>query len=152
MKSSIVPTSLAVTICVSVTAAFGQETTHSFVAFGRDTYRIDETGEKSWTYPHATRDGYQLPDGTMILTLSKGRKYKGGAVVRISPDGEESLIWKGTQSEVNAAHPTEQGTFVITEAGDKPRLLEVDGSGKVLVEFPLQCQKKKHHLQTRMAR
>ena len=139
-------------IAIGDTAAIAQETTHSFVAFGRSTYRVDETGNKTWTYSHPTRDGYELSDGTRVLTLSKGKKYRGGAVVRISPDGKESLIWKGTQQEVNAAHPTDAGMFVITEAGDKPRLLEVDGNGKVLVEFPLQCQTQNHHLQTRMAR
>ena len=153
IKHTLVPTiCLAAVIVFSDTLVIAQETTHSFVAFGRNTYRIDEAGEKSWTYPHSTRDGYQLDDGIMVLTLSKGKKYPGGAVVQISPDGKESLIWKGTQLEVNAAHPTESGTFVITEAGDKPRLLEIDGSGKILVEFPLRCQKKNYHMQTRMAR
>lgn len=153
MKNQSVSFCLAVVAaCATFTSAVGQETTHSFIAFGGGTYRIDEAGKKSWTYAHPTRDGYQLADGTIVVTLSKGKKYKGGAVVSISPDGKESLIWKGTQSEVNAAHPTESGTFVITEAGENPRLLEVDSSGKVLVEFPLQCQKKNYHLQTRMAR
>ena len=146
--------SLFCVICFSIVAAtaVAQETTHGFVAFGRNTYRMDEFGKKTWEYPHATRDGYQLDDGTLVLTLSKSKKYKGGAVIRISPDGKETLIWKGTQSEVNAAQPTESGTFVITEAGKNPRLIEVDGDGKVLVNFPLQCQKSNHHLQTRMAR
>ncbi len=143
---------VAICLAVTITTATAQETTHSFIAFGRNTYRMEEDGNKSWTWPHPTRDGYQLADGTIVLTLSKGKKYRGGAVVQISPDGQESLIWKGTQSEVNAAHPTASGTFVITESGDKPRLLEVDGDGKVLIEFPLQCQKTNHHLQTRMAR
>lgn len=128
------------------------EITHSFLAFGQRTYKVDSTGQKTWTYPHATRDGYQLDDGTIVLTLNKGKRFKGGAVIEIAPDGKEKLIWKGTQAEVNAAHPTTSGTFVITEAGANPRLLEVDRSGKILVEFPLQCQKENFHLQTRMAR
>ena len=132
--------------------ADAQETIHSFAAFGQKTYIMDGDGKQSWAYPAATRDGYVLDDGTKILTLSKGKRYRGGAVVSIDSDGKETLIWKGTQSEVNAAHPTDSGTFVITEAGKSPRLLEVDRSGKVLVEFPLQCQKANHHLQTRMAR
>ncbi len=128
------------------------DTTHGFIAFGQQTYRVDAAGHKSWTYPQATRDGYLLPDGRIVLTLSKGQRYPGGAVIEISPDGQESLVWNGTQSEVNSAHPTATGTFVITEAGDNPRLLEVDRSGKILVEFPLACQQANHHLQTRMAR
>ncbi len=128
------------------------ETTHAFIAFGQQTYIVDGHGQKTWTYPHATRDGYLLADGRKILTLSKGKRYAGGAVVEISPTGTETLIWKGTQSEVNSAQPTDTDTLIITEAGDKPRLLEIDRSGRVLVEFPLQCQLENHHLQTRMAR
>lgn len=150
MKLHLLLTTLILTIIGNNAGA--QETTHSFAVFGQKTYIMGADGKQSWTYPVATRDGYVLDDGTMILTLSKGKRYRGGAVVSVDSDGKETLIWKGTQSEVNAAHPTDSGTFVITEAGKSPRLLEVDRSGKVLVEFPLQCQKANHHLQTRMAR
>ncbi len=126
--------------------------THSFIAFGQSTYMVDGSGTKTWTYPHSTRDGYVLPGGDVVLAVSKGQVFPGGAVVRITPGGQESLIWKGTQSEVNGVQPTDAGTFVITEAGPKPRLLEVDANGKVVVEFPLQCQTDDVHLQTRMAR
>lgn len=127
--------------------------THGFLATGSHTYIMDGNGKELWNYPSASRDGYVLPNGNVILTVNKGRKYSGGAVLEINRDAEtEKLIWKGTQAEVNSAHPTKDGTFVITEAGPKPRLLEVDGSGKVLVEFPLQCQSGNAHMETRMAR
>lgn len=153
MKNAILPAGLCLlAIGLIASNAKADPITHEFIAFGKSTYIMGADGKPSWTYPHSTRDGYQLADGTIVLTLSKGKKYPGGAVVQISPDRDESLIWKGTQSEVNSAHPTEDQTFVITEAGKAPRLLEVDDSGNVLVEFPLQCQKQNHHLQTRMAR
>lgn len=140
-------------VCLGLSSNLNaQEITHSFLACGKQTYIMGEDGTKSWTYPASTRDGYVLDDGTIILTLSKSKGHKGGAVVRIDPNGTETLIWKGTQSEVNSAQPTAEGNFVITEAGNKPRLLEVAPDGKVLVEFPLACQKKNHHMQTRMAR
>lgn len=129
-----------------------QETRHSFLACGQQTYIMGEDGKKTWTYPASTRDGYVLNDGTIILTLSKSRKYPGGAVIRVDTEGQEKLIWKGTQSEVNSAQPLGNGHFVITEAGNKPRLLEVTSAGKVALEFPLACQKQNHHMQTRMAR
>jgi hypothetical protein len=132
--------------------AGGAEVSHSFLACGAKTYIVDGSGMKIWTYPHATRDGYVLADGTRILTLSKSPKHPGGAVVKVTPEGNDSLIWKGTQAEVNSAHPTDSGTFVITEAGPKPRLLEVDGLGEIRKEFPLLCQQSNHHMQTRMAR
>ncbi len=129
-----------------------EEITHSFLACGQKTYIMRADGVPGWTYPANTRDGYVLDDGTIILTLSKSKLHSGGAVVSIAPDGKETLIWKGTQSEVNSAQPTADGSFVITEAGNNPRLLEVSAVGEVLVEFPLACQKKNHHMQTRMAR
>lgn len=116
-------------------------TTHRFIAFGQKTYLVDGSGEKTWTYPHATRDGYMLESGNIVLTLNKSKRYAGDTVIEITPDGKETLIRKGTQSEVNSAQPTDAGTFVITEAGENPRLIEVDRSGKIIVEFPLVCQK-----------
>ena len=56
-----------------------------------------------------------------MLTLSKSQKYVGGAVIEIAPDGNETLIWKGTQAEVNNGQPTDSGTFVITATGKNPR-------------------------------
>ena len=134
------------------TTANAQEITHSFLACGKNTYIMGADGKATWKYPASTRDGYVLDDGTIILTLSKSKKYRGGAVVRISPDKKETLIWKGTQSEVNSAHPTSDGNFVITEAGKNPRLLELSPDGKVILAFPLACQKENHHMQTRMTR
>ncbi|EMI55843.1 SMP-30/gluconolactonase/LRE family protein [Rhodopirellula sallentina] len=133
-------------------SAQADETTHRFLACGQQTYIMGADGKKEWTYPRKTRDGYVLDDGTIVLALNKFKKYPGGAVVRIAPDGNETLIWKGTQSEVNSVEPTAEGTYVITEAGDHPRLLELSATGKVLVEFPLACQTKNHHMQTRMTR
>ena len=143
---------IAILFLCSMATANAQEITHSFLACGQKTYIMQADGKPSWTYPAATRDGYVLDDGTIILTLSKSGRHAGGAVISIAPDGGETLICNGTQSEVNSAQPTAEGTFVITEAGNNPRLLEVNTAGEVLLEFPLACQKQNHHMQTRMAR
>lgn len=134
------------------TNTIAQETTHTFLACGKNTHIMGADGKATWTYPASSREGYVLDDGTIILTLSKSKRYKGGAVVEIAPNKTETLIWKGTQSEVNSAQPTPEGNFVITEAGDNPRLIEVSPDGEFVLEFPLACQKKNHHMQTRMAR
>ncbi|MEM0925810.1 MAG: hypothetical protein AAGJ83_07215 [Planctomycetota bacterium] len=150
-----IPTAIAATLsAVSLLPAssVAQETTHRFLACGKNTYIMEADGTKSWTFPASTRDGYVLSDGSILLTLSKSKTYKGGAVIKIAPDRSETLLWKGTQSEVNSAQPTPEGNYVITEAGDSPRLLEINSDGEVVVEFPLACQKKNHHMQTRMAR
>lgn len=131
--------------------AMADDVKHSFLACGQKTYLMGEDGKPTWTYPASTRDGYVLDDGSIILTLSKSNA-KGGAVIHVAPNGDEKTIWKGTQAEVNSAQPTADGTYVITEAGPQPRLLEVTAEGKVLKEFALGCQKKNHHMQTRMAR
>ncbi len=125
---------------------------HGFLACGGETYIVDGTGHKTWTYPQATRDGYVLSTGKIVLAVNKSDVYPGGAVVEVTPGGTDKLIWKGTQSEVNSVQPTGEGTYVLTEAGANPRLLEVDGTGSVVVEFPLACQKENHHMQTRMTR
>jgi len=145
-------TTLFLLLAFAGSAVAEKPVTHSFLACGQKTYILDGEGKQTWSYPHSTRDGYVLGDGKVLLTLSKSKKHRGGAVVEVVPGGDETLIWKGTQAEVNSVQPTASGTYVLTEAGPKPRLLEVDRSGKILVEFPLACQKQNHHMQTRMAR
>ncbi len=140
-------------LLIACSACLAEDVSHGFLATGSHTYIMGGDGKQIWSYPHGTRDGYVLENGNVVLTLNKGQKYSGGAVVEINrTTGEELLIWTGTQSEVNSAQPTKDGTFVITEAGPQPRLLEVDRSGRILVEFPLQCQSDNHHMETRMAR
>ena len=150
MRFHLIPVVLLLSIVGS--SSLAQEITHRFLACGQKTYIMEADGKASWTYPEKTRDGYVLDDGTIILTLNKSKRYPGGAVVSIAAAGKETLIWKGTQSEVNSAQPIANGGFLITEAGDDPRLLEVSAKGEVILEFPLACQKKNHHMQTRMAR
>lgn len=130
----------------------GQEVSHRFLACGASTYIMGEDGTVEWSYPKKTRDGYVLDNGDVLLALNRTKEYPGGAVVILKPDGTEILIWKGTQSEVNSAQPTPEGTIVVTEAGAKPRLLELDRDGMVVVEFSLECQTDDLHKQSRMAR
>jgi hypothetical protein len=132
--------------------ASAEQIKHGFLACGAETYIVDGDGRKSWTFPQATRDGYVLPNGKIVLAVNKSGEHPGGAVIEVTVGGGERVIWKGTQSEVNSVQPTDQGTYVITEAGPNPRLLEVDDAGSIVVAFPLACQKENHHMQTRMAR
>jgi hypothetical protein len=125
---------------------------HSFLAAGNETFIADDSGKVIWTYPHSSRDGWVLPNGNVLLAVSKNKDYPGGAVVEVTRKGKIVFEFKGTQSEVNTVQPLEEGRILLTEAGAKPRLLEVDREGKVVKEVPLQAQTKDHHLQTRMAR
>jgi hypothetical protein len=126
--------------------------THSFLALGAETYIRSGDGQIVWRYPHSTRDGWVLPGGNILLAVSKDDEYPGGAVVELTRDGKKVFEFKGTQSEVNTAQALENGNIMLTEAGEKPRLLEVDRQGKVVVEFPLSCQTTNQHMESRMAR
>lgn len=135
----------------ALTAA-DKPTGRSFLMLGGLTQIVDATGNVTWKHPAVTRDGYILPNGNLLLTLSKTKAYPGGAVVEITRD--QKVIWeyKGTQSEVNTAVLLDNGNIMLTEAGDKPRLLEVARDGSIKVEIPLGCQTTNHHMQSRMAR
>ncbi len=125
---------------------------HSFLATGGATYIRGADGKVTWEYPHGSRDGWVLPDGTILLTLGKSKDFPGGGVVHVTKDKKVLFQYKGTQAEVNTAQLVGEGRYMLTEAGDNPRLLEVTADGKVAVEVKLTAQTKDHHLQTRMAR
>lgn len=126
--------------------------THGIMGFGADTFLANSDGKILWRDLRNTRDGWLLPNGHLLLTFTKSAEYPGGAAVELDRAGKTYFEYKGTQSEVNSVQKTSDGHYVLTEAGDKPRLLELDSSGKILVEFPLQCQTKDAHMETRMAR
>jgi hypothetical protein len=132
--------------------AADQAAGRSFLMLGGITQIVDSSGKATWKYPAVTRDGTVLPNGNLLLTLSKNKAYPGGAVVEVTRD--QKVVWEymGTQSEVNTATLLDNGNIMLTEAGDKPRLLEVARDGSIKVEIPLGCQVANHHLQSRMAR
>ncbi len=125
---------------------------HSYASFGAATEIVSETGEVLWKYPAATRDGWVLPSGNLLLTLSKSKDYPGGAVVEVTRENKVLFEYKGTQSEVNTSQLLPNGNILLTEAGPTPRILEVDRTGKIIVEAPIQCQIPNHHMQSRMTR
>ncbi len=143
-------------ICSLLIATFSaradEPVKHGFLATGGETFIVDDAGKEIWKFPMSTRDGWVLENGNVLLALSKSKDYPSGAVVEVNRDGKILFTFKGTQSEVNTVQSLGRGRVMLTEAGDKPRLLEVDAEGKILVEVPLDAQTKDHHLQTRMAR
>ena len=125
---------------------------HAFLACGAETRLIDNQGKTVWRYPESTRDGWVLENGHVLLALNRSKALPGGGAVEVTRDGQKVFEFKGTQSEVNTVQPLANGNILLTEAGTKPRLLELDRSGKIVVDVPLQAQTKDLHLQTRMAR
>jgi hypothetical protein len=132
--------------------AFAVDIKHSFIVFGGETFVVDGEGKISWQILKSSRDGWLLPNGNALLAVSKGKEYPGGAVLEITKEGKIVFEFKGTQSEVNTVMPLDNGNIMFTEAGPKPRLIEVSREGKIIVDMPIQAQTKDHHLQTRMAR
>jgi outer membrane protein assembly factor BamB len=127
--------------------------THAFFAAGGATYIRSGSGEILWEFPHATRDGWVLPSGNVILALNRSQKYPNGGIAEVDKKGNVLFDWQGTQSEVNTVQDIGKGRLLTTEAGDKPRILEIEKkTGKIVAEVPLQAQTKDHHLQTRMTR
>jgi len=139
-------------LLIALPAFAAEPVKHGFLATGGETFIVDESGKETWKFPMSTRDGWVLDNGNVLLALSKSKDYPGGAVAEVNRAGKILFTFKGTQSEVNTVQPLGDGKVMLTEAGAKPRLLEVDAGGKILIEVPLDAQTKDHHLQTRMAR
>ena len=122
---------------------------HSFFVAGPTfTGIIDEAGKEIWDSGRpAARDGYVLPNGNALIAWVD-------EVVEMKPTKE--VVFKYTRAKENAEIGTVQrldnGHTLITELGAKPRLLEVDAMGKIVVDVPLQPETDNAHMQTRMAR
>jgi len=143
-------------------AADGPAGSRKILVCGGRTAIVDISADRpeggvEWSWPAGTREGWVLPDGNVLLALSKGGSTPKGAAVEIKRGANgaaDEIVWRydGTQDEVNSIQKTPAGTYVLTEAGPNPRLLEIAADGSVQVEFPLACQKQNTHMQSRMAR
>lgn len=125
---------------------------HGVLILGADTQVIDGDGKVVRTYPLNTRDGWMLPNGNLLLAVTRCDTYPGGAVVEVDRDGKTIFEFKGTQSEVNTVQPLPKGRYLLTEAGPNPRVLEIDRKGTILAEVPIKCQLNDVHMQSRMTR
>ena len=146
------PLALLVAVAFAAPALAADPVKHAFLATGGETFITDEAGKVTWTFAQSSRDGWVLDGGNVLLALSKSKQYPGGAVVEVDKAGKVLFEFKGTQAEVNTVQALGDGKVLLTEAGDKPRILEVGRDGKVLADVPLKAQTKDHHLQTRMTR
>lgn len=120
---------------------------HSFLTLGARTSIISEDGQVSWEYHGGSRDGWVLPNGNVLVAWSDRVEE----VTR-----EKQIVLRYSLSPANREIGTTQrranGNTLITELGPRPRLLEIDGLGRVTREFPLLPETDNAHMQTRMAR
>jgi hypothetical protein len=123
--------------------------THSFFIAGPSfTGIIDEAGKEVWDSGRAAaRDGYVLPNGNILIAW-------GSEVKEFTPD--KKVVFHFAKSpenqEIGTVERLKDGNTLITELGAKPRLMEVDPAGKIVVDVPLKPETDNGHMQTRMAR
>src|SRR5205085_7320239 len=72
-----------------------------FLATGGETYLRDHDGKIIWQYPHSSRDGWVLPNGHVLLALSKSAKYPHGAVVEVTRKNRSEEHTSELQSQSN---------------------------------------------------
>jgi len=77
------------------------------------TQIVDASGKATWKYPAVTRDGYILPNGNLLLTLSKTKAYPGGAVVEVTRD--QKVVWAYTDATTQGVHE-----FQLLDEAGKP--------------------------------
>ena len=74
--------------CICLRADPRQESstgiTHSFLAFGAETYLLSADNKVLWSDSRNTRDGFLLPSGNLLLTITKSKEYPGGGAVEIT--------------------------------------------------------------------
>lgn len=129
--------------------ANADEVLHSFFIAGPTfTGIIDEEGKEAWdSGKPAARDGFVLANGNVLIAWSD-------EVKEFTRDKQVVFRFARTAEakEIGTVERLDNGRTLITELGPKPRLLEVDAAGKIVLEFPLKPETDNAHMQTRMAR
>lgn len=120
---------------------------HSYLVLGGRTAIIGEDGKTMWEYRGGSRDGFVLPNGNVLLAWSD-------QVEEVTRDKQVVFSYKRgpENSEIGTTQRLYNGNTLVTELGGRPRLLEVDPQGKIVLDVPLQPETDNAHMQTRMAR
>ena len=113
---------------------------------------ISEKDEVVWRYSGkgGTRDASKLPNGNYLVTL-------GDRIVEVSP-GKTEAVWsyeldRSVNKEFMGAQRLTDGSTVVTECGDQPRICEVAPDGKtILAQIAVQPETENSHMQSRMGR
>ncbi len=121
---------------------------HAILIAGGFTGIVDEEGREVWKTKGGAKDATRMANGHILIT------YRDHVV---EFDANKKLAWKyqkeKSDSELVSAWRLKDGKTLITVLGNKPRLIEVDSSGKVAKTIPVDPEQiKNHHMQTRMAR
>jgi len=119
-----------------------------FIAGPQFTGIIGEAGEVLWdSEKPGARDGYVLKNGNILICWANEVKEY---------DTDKEVIFHYTKAEehmeLGTALRLQNGNTMITESGEKPRIVEVDKKGNVVDSIPLLPETDNVHMQTRMAR
>jgi len=138
---------LALLALASLQAADPGPIRHSFLALGGRTAIVDEQDQVSWEYRGGSRDGFVLPGGNVLVAFVD-------AVEEVTRD--KRVVFRygrdARNKEIGTTQRLANGRTLVTELGPVPRLLEIEPSGRIVVEVPLQPETDNAHMQTRMAR
>jgi len=153
MKSPIAPLLLSVGFLTSMVpiASDGEAAaapiSHSYLVMGGKTAIINEDGKVEWEYDGGSRDGFVLPNGSVLIAYSD-------RVVEVTKEKQVVFSYQKSpgNSEIGTTQRLYNGNTLITELGAKPRLLEVNGKGEIINTVVLQPETDNAHMQTRMAR
>ena len=125
------------------------EIRHSFFVAGPNfTGIIDEDGRETWNAGRpAAHNGWVLPSGNVLVAW-------GSEIKEFTRDKQVVFhyVKSAENQEIGTVQRLTDGNTLVTELGKRPRLMEVDSAGKIVLEFPLQPETENAHLQTRMAR
>ena len=123
--------------------------THSiFIAGPNFTGIMNEAGQVEWDAGEkGARDGFVLSNGHALIAWSK-------EVRELTRDLKVVFRYELSKdnSEIGTVQRLDSGNTLITELGKRPRLIEVDTQGKIVIDVPLQPETDNAHMQTRMAR
>lgn len=124
---------------------------HSYLVLGGKTAIIGENGQAQWEYRGGSRDGFVLPNGNVLIAFAD-------VIEEVVPAGEKTnqviFAYKRSREngEISTAQRLDNGHTLVTELGKRPRLLEVNARGEIVLDVPLQPETDNVHMQTRMAR
>ena len=120
---------------------------HSYLVLGGKTAIIGEDGKAAWEYTGGSRDGFVLPNGNVLIAYSD-------KVEELTRDKQVVFSYQRSKenSEIGTTQRLYNGNSLVTELGRRPRLLEVNPKGEIVLDVPLQPETENAHMQTRMAR
>ena len=124
-------------------------TSRSFLCAGQGVVcRVSAEGKIVWEMSAGgpCYDAWQLPNGNVLFTFKKGAKI-------VAPDKRTVWEYLGPKGcEIHSCSPIGDGMYLVAEASATPRLLEVDGDGKIVKSISVQTKTKRVHGQFRQVR